>query len=165
MDVFSLIRMVTAMLCDELSDAAKNVTPATPAQRARFGALVKVCALMRDAMEQASAADAVTPKKRRAILLGILTPATPAQRARFGALVKVCALMRDAMEQASAADAVTPKKRRAILLGILDGLNDIDADARRTCNTDRWKAYATEKVTRYTRGLLASLNMTKEAVA
>ncbi len=118
MDVFSLIRMVTAMLCDELSDAAKNVTPATPAQRARFGALVEVCALMRDAMEQASAAD-----------------------------------------------AVTPKKRRAILLGVLDGLNDIDADARRTCNADRWKAYATEKVTRYTRGLLASLNMTKEAVA
>ena len=118
MDVFTLIRMVAAMLCDELSDAVANVTPATPAERARYTALLQVCTLMGDAMEQASHAD-----------------------------------------------AVTPKTRREILQAIYDGLERIDTDARRTGKVSDTTAYATEKVTRYTRELFASLNPVQEATA
>lgn len=102
-DIFTIIRRVTAILCGELYDAAANVTPATPAQRARFGALLEVLSLMRAAMEQASAADAVTPSKRRDIV-----------QALYG------------------------------------GLDQLDTDAGKAGGS---KAYATVRVTDYTRTL------------
>ena len=110
MDIFTIIRRVTAVLCGELSDAAANVAPATPAERARFGALLQVCSLMRAAMERASAAD-----------------------------------------------AVTPKVRHEILRAIRNGLDRLDTDARRTGRVGGSKAYATQKVTGYTRELLGQL--------
>lgn len=70
-DVFTIIRHITAVLCGELSDAAANVTPDTIGERERFGALLKVCALMRAAMEHASTPNARHQKAQHAILRGI----------------------------------------------------------------------------------------------